>query len=210
MFIKESSKFDDYLRRKYASNGKYFPERIELPNGQRAYLSADTFEGKAVPVRSRDFVNAEGRIKWPKTVDGFVLDGAGNPITEPADLKAGQLVDRYGSSGGRFTSPIIDGEVTPFNKRGLPYPEGYQPYHRYEVVKDISLENIKVGFSSLSDVDKQLLSAEMERYGKNLYDLASPKIGEIAKVFGQGGGTQIQLEVSVKWYEKMGILKEVK
>ncbi|MBF0818401.1 TNT domain-containing protein [Streptococcus danieliae] len=155
-------------------------------------------------------MNAEGRIKWPKTVDGFVLDGAGNPITEPADLKAGQLVDRYGSSGGRFTSPIIDGEVTPFNKRGLPYPEGYQPYHRYEVVKDISLENIKVGFSSLSDVDKQLLSAEMERYGKNLYDLASPKIGEIAKVFGQGGGTQIQLEVSVKWYEKMGILKEVK
>ena len=34
--------------------------------------------------------------------------------------------------------------------------------------------------------------------------------GEIAKVFGAGGGTQIKLGISVSWYEKMGLLKEIK
>ena len=33
--------------------------------------------------------------------------------------------------------------------------------------------------------------------------------GEIAKVFGAGGGTQIK-RTSVSWYEKMGLLKEIK
>ena len=34
--------------------------------------------------------------------------------------------------------------------------------------------------------------------------------GEIAKVFGVGGGTQIKLGISVSWYEKMGLLKDIK
>ena len=162
-----------------------------------------------MPVRSRDFVDVDGHIKWPKKGDGFVLDDSGNPITEPANLKAGQFIDRYGNSGGRFTSPLENGQKLPFESRGLPYPEGYQPYHKYEMVKDINIENVKLGFSTLSSADRQLLSAEMERYGKNLNDLANPKIGDIAKVFGQGGGKQIQFETSVKWYEKMGLLKEI-
>ena len=33
--------------------------------------------------------------------------------------------------------------------------------------------------------------------------------GEIAEVFGAGGGTQIK-RTSVSWYEKMGLLKEIK
>lgn len=35
------------------------------------------------------------------------------------------------------------------------------------------------------------------------------KGGDIAKVSGQGGGTQIQFETSVKWYEKMVLIKEI-
>ena len=136
---RESSKFDNYLRKEYAQQGKYFPERITMPNGKRAYLSADVFEGKQIPVRSRDFVNAQGKIKWPpKGTDGFVVDSAGKPITEPANLKAGQVIDRFGSNGGRFTSPVDNGEILPFNTRGLPYPEGHQVYHQYEIVKDLT------------------------------------------------------------------------
>ncbi|MBF0818409.1 glycohydrolase toxin TNT-related protein [Streptococcus danieliae] len=206
---RESSKFDDYLRREYTLNGKYFPEKIEMPDGSTAYMSADSFAGRQVPVRSRTYVDAEGRIKWPKTGDGFVLDRAGNPITEPAHLKAGQLVDRYGSSGGRFTSPIIDGEVTPFNKRGLPYPESYQPYYRYEVVKDISLANLKSGYDLLSEQDKIVLSKLMKDRKFTLEDMANVQMGKIAKVFGQGDGIQIKFSTSVVWYEKMGLLKEV-
>ena len=208
---RESSKFDNYLRKEYAQQGKYFAERITMPNGKRAYLSADVFEGKQVPVRSRDFVDAQGKIKWPpKGTDGFVVDSAGNPITQPANLKAGQVIDRFGSNGGRFASPVDNGEILPFNTRGLPYPEGYQVYHQYEVVKDINLENVKAGFSRLSDTDKMSLQAQLERFGKTLDDLANPQKGQIAKVFGQGGGVQIKFETTVKWYEKMGLLKEIK
>ena len=208
---RESSKFDNYLRKEYAQQGKYFAERITMPNGKRAYLSADVFEGKQVPVRSRDFVDAQGKIKWPpRGTDGFVVDSAGNPITQPANLKAGQVIDRFGSNGGRFASPVDNGEILPFNTRGLPYPEGYQVYHQYEVVKDINLENVKAGFSRLSDTDKMSLQAQLERFGKTLDDLANPQKGQIAKVFGQGGGAQIKFETTVKWYEKMGLLKEIK
>ena len=208
---RESSKFDNYLRKEYAQQGKYFPERITMPNGKRAYLSADVFEGKQVPVRSRDFVDAQGKIKWPpEGTDGFVLDSAGNPITKPANLKAGQVIDRFGSNGGRFTSPVDNGEILPFNTRGLPYPEGHQVYHQYEVVKDINLENIKAGFSRLSDIDKVKLNDAMRKFDFTFDDLANPLKGKIDKVFGQGGGVQIKFITSVEWYEKLGLLREVK
>jgi len=208
---RESSKFDNYLRKEYAQQGKYFPERITMPNGKRAYLSADVFEGKQVPVRSRDFVDGQGKIKWPpEGTDGFVLDSAGNPITKPANLKAGQVIDRFGSNGGRFTSPVDNGEILPFNTRGLPYPEGHQVYHQYEVVKDINLENIKAGFSRLSDIDKVKLNDAMRKFDFTFDDLANPLKGKIDKVFGQGGGVQIKFITSVEWYEKLGLLREVK
>ena len=208
---RESSKFDNYLRKEYAQQGKYFPERITMPNGKRAYLSADVFEGKQIPVRSRDFVNAQGKIKWPpKGTDGFVVDSVGNPITEQANLKAGQVIDRFGSNGGRFTSPVDNGEKLAFNTRGLPYPEGYQEYHQYEVVKDINKANYEKAYNQLNDMDKSQLKMDMEEFGFRPEDIYNPQRGEISKIFGQGGGIQIQLGTSVNWYEKLGFLREVK
>ena len=207
---RESSKFDDYLRKEYAQQGKYFPERITMPNGKRAYLSADVFEGKQVPVRSRDFVDAQGNIKWPpKGTDGFVVDSAGNPITKPANLKAGQVIDRFGSNGGRFTSPVDNGEILPFNTRGLPYPEGYQAYHQYEVVKDITKENIRRAFKEASHNTQIDIMNTLTDYNLNLDDLVDIRQGQIAKVFGQGGGMQIQFKTSLSIYEDLGLLREV-
>ena len=206
---RESSKFDNYLRQEYAQQGKYFPERIIMPNGKKAYLSADYFEGKQIPVRSRSFVNNEGHIKWPETGDGFVLDSAGNPITQPANLKAGQVIDRFGSNGGRFASPVDNGEKLPFNRRGLPYPEDYQPYHQYEVMKDITKENIRRAFKEASHNTQIDIMNTLTEYNLNLDDIVDIRQGQIAKMFGQGGGTQIQFGISVVWYEKMGLIKEV-
>ena len=207
---RESSKFDNYLRKEYAQQGKYFAERITMPNGKRAYLSADVFEGKQVPVRSRDFVDAQGNIKWPpKGTDGFVVDSAGNPITKPANLKAGQVIDRFGSNGGRFTSPVDNGEILPFNTRGLPYPEGYQVYHQYEVVKDITKENIVKSYNQSPKTIQDKVSVEMKKYNLSFDDLANIRQGEIAKVFGQGGGTQIQFGTGISIYELLGLLKEI-
>lgn len=149
-------------------------------------------------------------FKWPpKGTDGFVVDETGTPITEPADLKAGQTIDRYGSSSGTFTSPLENGKMLPYTTRGLPYPEGYQPYHKYEVVKDINSKNILEGFNRLPKREQQLLLNDMEEFRFTFEDMANPKKGSIVKVFGQGGGTQIKLGTSVSWYEKLGLLKEV-
>ena len=206
---RESSKFDNYLRQEYAQQGKYFPERIIMPNGKKAYLSADYFEGKQIPVRSRSFVDNEGHIKWPETGDGFVLDSAGNPITQPADLKAGQVLDRFGSNGGRFASPVDNGEKLPFNRRGLPYPEDYQPYHQYEVMKDITKENIRRAFKEVSRNTQIEIMNTLTDYNLTLDDLVDIRQGEIAKVFGQGGGEQIMFGYKIKIYEKLGLLREV-
>ena len=207
---RERSKFDNYLRQEYAQQGKYFPERIIMPNGKTAYLSADYFEGKQIPVRSRSFVDEKGHIKWPKTGDGFVLDSAGNPITQPADLKAGQVLDRFGSNGGRFASPVDDGEKLPFNKRGLPYPEEYQVYHQYEVVKDITKENILKAYNEAPKKLQLLLNERLSKYGNPVDVLSDVNKGPIAKVFGQGGGNQIQFGSNIEYYEILGFLKEVK
>ena len=207
---RESSKFDNYLRQEYAQQGKYFPERIIMPNGKKAYLSADYFEGKQIPVRSRSFVDNEGHIKWPETGDGFVLDSAGNPITQPADLKAGQVLDRFGSNGGRFASPVDNGEKLPFNRRGLPYPEDYQPYHQYEVMKDITRENILEAYKQSPKIIQDKVSVEMKKWNLSFDDLANIRQGAIAKVFGQGGGTQIRFKTGISIYELLGLLKEIK
>ena len=207
---RESSKFDNYLRQEYAQQGKYFPERIIMPNGKTAYLSADYFEDKQIPVRSRSFVDAQGHIKWPpKGTDGFVVDSAGTPITELANLKAGQVLDRFGSNGGRFTSPVNNGEKLAFNTRGLPYPEGYQEYHQYEVVKDITKENILKAYNEASLEMQDAIKSKLSDFNLSLEDLADIKQGQIAKIFGQGGGIQIQFKLSIDIYEKLGFLKEV-
>ena len=208
---RESSKFNNYLRQEYAQQGKYFPERIIMPNGKKAYLSADYFEGKQIPVRSRSFVDAQGKIKWPpKGTDGFVVDSVGNPITERANLKAGQVIDRFGSNGGRFASPVDNGEKLPFNTRGLPYPEDHQVYHQYEIVRDLTKENILQAFKEAPDIVKEKIRISLEYYGLDIEDLANIRKGKIAKVFGQGGGTQIQFASSLSLYEDLGLVKEIK
>ena len=58
---------------------------------------------------------------------------AGEP--KSADLKPGTRFDRYGSERGRFVSPVN----TPFSARGLPDTAKAKPYHKYEVVKPITV-----------------------------------------------------------------------
>ena len=208
---RESSKFDNYLRKEYAQQGKYFAERISWGNGKYAYLSKDIDKatGKPTPVRYRSYLKADGSIDWPLE-NGFVLDSAGNPITKPANLKVGDIIDRFGESGGTFTSPVKEGKIIPFNKRGLPYPEGYQTYHQYEIVKEINFKNVKMGYEGLSKPDKMMLDKLMGEYKFSLKDIAEPKEGMIDIVFGQGGGTQLKFGTSISWYEKLGLIREVK
>ncbi len=206
---REASNFDNYLRKEYAAQGKYFAERIAMPNGKSAYLSVDTtYEGEQIPVRSRGYLDDKGHIKWPDE-DGFVLDSAGKPITEPANLKAGQVIDRYGNFYGAFTSPVENGRILQYNTRGLPYAEGFQAYHQYEVVVDLTEENIINSFENAPKEVKDGLLDAMDKRGFTLSDLFNIRKGGVDKVFGQGGGAQIKLGQPLKYYEDLGLLREV-
>lgn len=77
------------------------------------------------------------------------------------------------------------------------------------MVKDITKENIRRAFKEASHNTQIDIMNTLTDYNLNLDDIVDIRQGQIAKVFGQGGGTQIQFGTSVVWYEKMGILKEV-
>lgn len=50
----------------------------------------------------------------------------------------------------------------------------------------------------------------IEKQSFNFKDLASVQQGEIAQVFGAGGGEQIKFITDVKYYELLNLIKEIK
>ncbi|WP_271005818.1 glycohydrolase toxin TNT-related protein, partial [Listeria seeligeri] len=183
---------------------KFTPKKVTLDNGEIAFQAKD-----GTLVRSPDFLDEAGDIKWPKA-DGFVVDKAGKPIMVDADLKAGQIIDRYGDSSGRFTSPVENGQVLDYDTRGLPYPESVKPYFQYEVMKDITEKNVKDAYNSATQEVKRQIDRVMEKWELSFEDLACPQQGEVATVFGTGGGKQIKFTTNIKYYEILELIKEVK
>ncbi|MFT8312096.1 MAG: TNT domain-containing protein [Sporolactobacillus sp.] len=194
----------DEVEKTSGANSSFTPKKVVLSNGEIAFNSIE-----GVLVRSPNYLDEAGNIKWPEA-DGFVVDSNGKAITFDANLKSGQIIDRYGDARGRFTSPLMNGEQISYDSRGLPYLESTMDYHRYEVVKDINFENMAEGFEQLSQLDKTELSILMERYNFSLADMANVQKGTISEVFGSGGGLQIKFESSVDWYEKLGLIREIK
>ncbi|WP_234405343.1 glycohydrolase toxin TNT-related protein [Paenilisteria weihenstephanensis] len=135
--VSASSKVNNISEEVGAVVKPFSPKKIVLENGEIAYESK-----WGALVRSPKYLDESGDIKWPKA-DGFVVDKAGKAITVNANLKAGQVIDRYGDSFGRFTSPVENGKILEYDTRGLPYPESVKPYYQYEVVQDINLVNVK-------------------------------------------------------------------
>ncbi|WP_228462054.1 TNT domain-containing protein, partial [Pseudolactococcus hodotermopsidis] len=183
--------------------GNFKPKKVILDSGEVAYESVN---GELV--RSSKYLKPDGTIKWPEA-DGFVVDKAGNPIKFDANLKKGQIIDRYGDSGGRFTSPVENGKPLNYDSRGLPYPESSQTYHQYEIVKDINMKTVQEAYDNLPEFDKKLFDKAMDEYDFSIEKMANPQKGKISEVFGSGGGTQFQLGTTVSWYEKLGLLKEI-
>ena len=76
-------------------------------------------------------------------------------------------------------------------------------------MKDITKENIRRAFKEASHNTQIDIMNTLIEYNLNLDDIVDIRQGQIAKMFGRGGGTQIQFGTSVVWDEKMGLLKEV-
>lgn len=80
----------------------------------------------------KQYLKENGDVDFEK----FAPNDGKVPGTEITDqtLNKGTIIDRYGPSKGRYTSP--DG--TPYIERSLPYQENPVAYHRYEVIKPIN------------------------------------------------------------------------
>jgi hypothetical protein len=160
-------------------------------------------------IASPKFIDSTGRIKWPEQ-SGYTIDSiTGKAIKHEVVPQKGNIIDRYGTPDGTFTSPIINNDSIPYEQRALPYLDNMNAYHQYEVTRD---------FSQLSDAIKnckdkdlvELINADALRYGIDLNNLKTYG-GEIAPAFDAiGGGTQWQLPLSVQYLKKLGFLKEIK
>ena len=68
-------------------------------------------------------------------------------------------------------------------------------------------------YSSISSTQSRITSidekSKLSDFNLSIEDLAEVKQGQIAKVFGQGGGIQIQVGTGISIYELLGILKEI-
>lgn len=74
-----------------------------------------------------------GDLKWPP-------DSGFEPGTKtPGTLTKGTVIDRYGGPNGNFTSP----NGASFDSRALPYDPNKMPYHQYEVLRDIPVDQGK-------------------------------------------------------------------
>ena len=77
------------------------------------------------------------------------------------------------------------------------------------MVKDITKENIRRAFKEASHNTQIDIMNTLTEYNLNLDDIVDIRQGQIAKMFGQGGGTQIQFKTGLASYADLGLLREV-
>ena len=147
---------------------------------------------------------------WPEN-DGFKTEDGVVDKTETT-IQNGDIVDRVGHNGGRFTSPVVNGEAGSVESRALPYHftqdniENEPSYHQFRATDDITPQNIQDKINDVADDKKRnSLQKEFDRSEGKTYE------GEIGHAFaeGDGGGTQYHMPMSVQSLLDLGLLEEV-
>ncbi|MGX9134453.1 glycohydrolase toxin TNT-related protein [Rummeliibacillus sp. JY-2-4R] len=181
---------DEDLAEDYLKFGKW-TEEIQIP-------------------KDSNVLQPNGRIDWSVVPqDGFTLDKNGNVIKEPYIPYIGEIIDRYGPTDGRFTSPV-NGKPYPYDQRSLPYIEDPAKYHQYEIIGDFG--NIKHYYDNCLDME---IKNDIDDY-MNYWDLSFESLtiqkGEIApaiKFNSNGGGIQYQLPLPIKMLQSLGLIKMI-
>ncbi|WP_230129349.1 TNT domain-containing protein [Bacillus sp. CECT 9360] len=171
------------------------------------YLKTGNWPGEIQVPKDPSVLKPNGKIDWSQVPhDGFRLDETGYPIKEPYIPKVGEVIDRYGPTEGRFTSPVIDGKPYTYEQRSLPYLEDTSKYHQYKITGDFS----KMESYIKNCPNKDLIAAidgYMKKYSLTFDDIVIQK-GDIASGFGTaGGGIQYQLPLPAKLLEDLGLIK---
>lgn len=186
-----------------------------------------TAEEVQIPKNSKVLKNGSGDIDWSQTpCDGYTTKTVkkydkltGDIVEKKVAIKEeympeiGEVIDRYGPSNGRYTSPTKDG-ICSYDQRSLPYVEDASKYHQYIVKKYFNtlseaIENC-TDSNFKSDIDNLVARFYDGDYSAFYKKLKTFK-GEIAPGFSSTGeGIQYELPISVKWLEKLGFLEEIK
>ena len=77
------------------------------------------------------------------------------------------------------------------------------------MIHDLTRSNIEVAFNNASPELRRYLTKSLSKYGNPIVVLSNIRKGEIAMVFWVGGGTQIQLGLTLQYYEALNLLKEL-
>jgi Tuberculosis necrotizing toxin len=110
------------------------PEKLKTLRDAFFKTKGKKWEGEVLPNPSKGkWVDDNGKILWP-TNNGF----SGTPMI--TKLKAGAKFDRYGSSTGKFASPL----GTPANQRSLSPGMVSKPLTKYEVIKPFDVQSGKI------------------------------------------------------------------
>lgn len=172
----------------------------------------DGVKSDRMVIKSPECINEDGTVKWPEA-DGYVLKEDGiTPNKYEAGLKPGDVLDRYGSPTGAYTSPVDKtGKGCDYEQRALPYIENPNAYHQYEVLEDFKeLQNRIKNCQDQGLIND--IRGYMEYKGMTDKDLI-PYQGEIAghKPFeSNGGGVQIQLPLPITLLEGLGMIRTKK
>ncbi|GKX30765.1 hypothetical protein SH1V18_32450 [Vallitalea longa] len=177
--------------RKFVNDG-IWPDSIQIP-------------------KNSSVLNPDGSIDWSKAAQGgYILDAESKVIKESFSPEIGEVIDRYGNSHGRYTSPVIDGNSYSYTERSLPYVEDLSNYHQYEVTGNFN--EIEKYVSNCPDVElKTQIDALVTTYYNDDYSKLLVYKGEAAKIDGWGAGRAIQYELplTVDQLIQIGLLKEL-
>lgn len=175
------------------------------------YLKTGQWAQEIQVPKSSSVLNADGSINWNEVPSGgYTLDSNGNAIKEAYQPKAGEIIDRYGPSNGRYTSPVENGTPYSYDQRSLPYVEEAAQYHQYEITGDFSKIDEYIKNCSYTKLKMQI-DAYVNKYYSGDYSKLIAYKGKIAEGFGtSGGGIQYEMQMNVEWLEKLGLIREIK
>lgn len=189
---------------------KYLDSQGADQESVKEFLRQGTWPvGISVPARD-SVLTSDGAIDWTQAPqNGYQLDESGAAIKEIYVPQVGEVVDRYGSAGGRYTSPMIGGQPYAYDQRSLPYVEDDSSYHIYQVTGDISqLENY-VNSCTDETVVSIVRDSAAKYYEGDISKMVVWK-GTTAAAFGcAGGAMQYEFPLSMDVLCSLGILQEI-
>ena len=158
------SKYWTIKSSKCSTEGLYkYLNNIE-PDISETYLKTGQWPNEIQVPKSSNVLNVDGSIKWSEVPGGgYTLDSKGKPIKDSYIPNIGEILDRYGTPDGRYTSPIINKMPYSYDQRSLPYVEEVSQYHQYEVTGNF--EKLESYINKCSDTKlKMKIDAYVDKY----------------------------------------------